>query len=73
MTSIWENNCLLRTDSEGGNAPPAPRAEAGKRLLDMHECVTNITIFQFSSAHRETKSKTTRRAHTHIHGENQVM
>lgn len=44
---------------EGGNALPAPHmAEARKRLLDMHECVTDITIFQFSSAYRKTKNKT---------------
>lgn len=53
VTSIWENNCLLRTQTQGGNALPALYAEARKHLLDMHECVTNIAIFQFSSAFRK--------------------
>lgn len=57
VTSIWVNNCLLRTQTQGGNALPALYAEARKHLLDMHECVTNIAIFQFSSAFRKQKIK----------------
>lgn len=71
VTSIWENNCLLGTQTQRVEMHcPLCTQKRGNRLLDMHECVTNITIFQFSSAYRKTKSKTTRRAHTHIHEEN---
>lgn len=57
---------------EGEQVPPAPHtAEARKRLLDMHAWVTNITVFQFSSAYRNTKTQigtaTRARLHTHIY------
>lgn len=72
VTSIWEKNCLLRTQTQR----VATHCLLCARQEQENACSTctdvsqiRVTRFQFSSAYRKTKTKTATATHAHIHGE----